>query len=149
MLSIPPIGSELLGDELARALPEVVFALQFGSSLDTSVSLRSDLDLALFLEEGADPWSVVQRAQAVVERMEPRRRPDVGLLNRADPVFRFEAAKGRLLFCRDQERYLEFVCAACRAFELQMVSYARQRQYRLEVSHGDQRGDPAQAGPAR
>lgn len=149
MKDLTPTRTGRLAEELARALPEVVFAFQFGSTLGESARPDSDLDLALFLEEGADQGGVLLRAQAVVEAVEPRRRPDVGILNGADPVFRFEAIKGVLLVCRDQERYLDFVCSACRAFEHQMVSYARQRRYRLEVRNGDQRRDPAQTGPAR
>ena len=58
--------------------------------------------------------------------------PDIGILNGAEPIYRFEALKGRLLFCRDEERYLDFFSLTCREYESQIADYERQRRYRLE-----------------
>jgi len=65
----------------------------------------------------------------------PTVRCDTGILNSAEPVYRFEALKGRLLFARDQERYASFFSQACREYESQMFDYERQRCYRREAAH--------------
>lgn len=61
---------------------------------------------------------------------------DVGVLNDADPVFRFEALRGQLLFTRDRERYLDVYSLTCREYESQMADYERQHRYRLEARRG-------------
>ena len=65
--------------------------------------------------------------------MAPRAEADVGFLNRAEPVYRFEALKGKVLFCRDQETYVKFFSLTCREYESQIADYERQRQYRIEA----------------
>ena len=60
----------------------------------------------------------------------PDVRCDIGILNSAEPIYRFEALKGRLLFARDQERYVTFFSKTCREYESQMFDYERQLKYR-------------------
>jgi len=122
-----------LGARLEEALPEVVFAYLMGSSVDGVVRPHSDLDIALFvdpaLERAPDLYARVSRT---VEEMLPGVRCDMGILNGTEPVYRFEALKGRLLFCRGRDRWLDFYSLTCREYESQMVHYERQRKYRME-----------------
>jgi len=90
------------------------------------------VDIAVFQ---ASPVSLEEfaRLQALLERLIPGARLDLGQLRGADPVYRFEALKGRLLFCRDRELYGRFFSLACREYESQLASYERQCRYRLAV----------------
>ncbi len=56
---------------------------------------------------------------------------DIGILNNAEPVYRFEALRGKLLFARDYEAYLKFYSLTCREYESQLADYERQHRYRL------------------
>lgn len=123
-----------LGDLLSARLPEAVFCLLMGSAADGNVAPGSDIDLGFFLD--AKPTlDFYRRAMDAVAEMLPGVRCDVGILNHAEPVYRFEAIKGRLLFVRDRSRYASFFSLTCREYESQMASYERQRNYRLEVAH--------------
>ena len=122
-------------DSLARALeeacPEALFAFLFGSSINGHVSVGSDLDLALFIN-GRMSLDLLDRVQsAVVERFLPGVHCDIGSLRNAEPIYRFEALKGRLLFTRDSEVYLRFFSLTCREYESQIHDYARQHRYRM------------------
>ena len=128
-LDIPTLASEL-----ERLLPEAVFAFLLGSAAATGVvRAHGDLDLAFFLKPRATAdFDFQTRIEKAVEtQTQGRVRVDVGLLNRADPVYRFEALKGKLLFCRDDAAYMDFFSRASRDYETQMFHYARQRMYRL------------------
>lgn len=123
----------LLGEAIKEACAGVIFALLMGSAKDGVVPPRSDLDLALYLKDRADRsiFSVVEDAVRPVVGREVR--VDVGLLNGAEVVYRFEAIKGKLLFTRDKELWSAFFSLACREYETQMALYRRQRRYRMEV----------------
>ena len=123
---------EQLGKTLQDACPDVVFALLHGSAKEGCVSEGSDIDIAMFAA-GATTLDLLQRAQNAVASVAPGAEPDIGILNRAEPVYRFEALKGTLLFCREQEAYLKFFSLTCREYESQMADYERQRQYRIEA----------------
>jgi hypothetical protein len=44
-------------------------------------------------------------------------------LNSAEPVYRFEALKGRLLFTRDHDFYIKFFSIASREYESLFASF--------------------------
>ncbi len=121
-------------DYLARALkeacPEAIFALLLGSSKDGHISVGSDVDLALYMNERMS-LDLLDRVQSVVERFMPGVHCDIGSLRYAEPVYRFEALKGRLLFTRDREVYLRFYSLTCREYETQLYEYDRQFAYRM------------------
>ena len=107
------------------------FALIVGSAARGVILAHGDLDLAVYCTE---PLSLQQRIAVTgsVSDLYQGVRCDLGILNRAEPVFRFESLKGRLLFARDEETWLRFYSTTCREYESQMVHYERQRRYRLE-----------------
>jgi hypothetical protein len=71
----------------------------------------------------------------IINEIVPDVRVDIGILNRAEPVFRLEALKGTLLFTRSTEEYAAFFSRTCREYESQMVDYEKQQRYRLEAQH--------------
>ncbi len=121
--------SEQLASILEEQLPEVVFCFLMGSSVSGTVKAYSDLDLAFYLYEKPS-YGFYGKAMDVVRSVVPDVRCDVGILNDTEPVYRFEALKGKLLFTRDMEQYAGFFSVTCREYESQMFDYEKQRRYR-------------------
>ena len=119
---------------LARQLPEVDFCFLMGSAKDGTVRAYSDLDLAFHLFEKAD-YPFYGKVLDAVREVVPNVRCDIGILNGCEPVYRFEALKGKLLFARNIERYAAFFSLTCREYESQMSDYQRQKRYRREAKH--------------
>lgn len=119
--------------ELARALEarceEVQFALLMGSAKDGHVEVGSDIDVALYVESRPS-LELLSRVSGLVSEFAPGAHCDVGLLKNAEPVYRYEALKGRLLFARDLETYVRFFSLTCREYESQIADYERQHRYR-------------------
>jgi hypothetical protein len=120
-----------VGAALHDECPEVDFAILMGSGRDGKIPPGGDLDLAVGLR-GRLSFDLYQRIVQVVGRFVPGIDIDLGHFDRAEPVYRFEALKGRLLFTRDQERFLSAFSLACREYESQMHDYERQASYRLQ-----------------
>ena len=123
-----------LASALEEQLPEVDFCFLMGSSVSGTVEAYSDLDLAFYLNKKPS-YEFYGKAMDAVRSMVPNVRCDVGILNSAEPVYRFEALKGKLLFTRDEEQYAAFFSRTCREYESQMFDYERQRRYRREAIH--------------
>jgi len=121
-----------LADSIMRRHPEVSFCLLMGSAMPGTVEEGSDLDLAFYLNEPA-AFEFYSAIEATVDEMALGVRCDIGILNHAEPVYRFEALKGKLLFARDPEQYASFFSLTCREYESQMFDYERQRCYRRET----------------
>ena len=130
----------------------MVFAYLHGSAAVSGVvPAHSDLDVALFVDPVvlnagsgagtiADPvttgyplCAAYDAVARVAESVAPGVRCDIGILNGAEPVFRFEVLKGRLLFCRDREQWLHFYSLTCREYESQLFHYEKQHRYRVEA----------------
>ena len=121
----------VLGAALRDGCPEMLFALLLGSARDGRIPPGGDLDIAVSLESGLN-LTLVERITAIVQRVLPDIDIDIGCFDRAEPVYRFEALKGRLLFARDNDRFLDAYSLACREYESQMYDYERQARYRLQ-----------------
>ena len=115
-------------------LPEVDFCLLMGSSVDGTVAVGSDIDLAFYLREKLT-FRFYSKTMEVIRGFLPDVCADIGILNSAEPVYRFEALKGKQLFVRDMEVYVSFYSRTCREYESQMFDYERQRRYRREACH--------------
>jgi hypothetical protein len=127
-----PFDPEALGRILGEEFPWLILVFLLGSSQGGVVKPGSDLDLALLTDPSAgkpDCFGVMERAGSLV----PGVRIDAGLLNRTEPVYRFEALKARMIFCRDPEVYRDFYSLTCREYEDRMIRYKRQRAYRKEA----------------
>jgi predicted nucleotidyltransferase len=115
---------------LKEAFPEVVFAYLHGSAAsNVTVYPGSDLDLAFWIS-GRAGVELYDKVESLGERLFPGVRVDLGMLNGAEPVYRFECLKGRLLFVRDQDLWLDFYSRTCREYEHQIADYEKQRTYR-------------------
>ncbi len=125
---------ERLAEEMQKNMPMVIFAYLIGSATKSCVvEPGSDLDLALYIS-GKPSLELYERCAVVCEECVGNVRCDVGILNNAEPVYRFEALKGRLLFTRDTDAWLNFYSKACREYESWMFHYEKQHRYRQEAS---------------
>lgn len=129
-----------LSELLKKQCPEAIFALLHGSAKNGEVKEGSDIDIALYVK-GKPTFEILRTAMDAVSEVEPQARPDVGILNNAEPVYCFEALTGKLLFSRDMEKYICFFADTCRAYENQIADYERQSKYRLEGKNQKQEGN--------
>lgn len=131
--SVAPVdfNPNVLGTALRAGCPEMLFALLLGSARDGHIPPGGDLDIAVSLESGLN-LTLMERITAIAQRVLPDIDIDIGCFDRAEPVYRFEALKGRLLFARDNDRFLDAYSLACREYESQMYDYERQARYRLQ-----------------
>jgi predicted nucleotidyltransferase len=118
---------------LQRRCPQAIFALVHGSAKDGFIRPEGDVDVALLIS-GKPTLELYEAASRAIEEAAPGAKPDIGILNSAEPIYRFEALSGRLLFCRDEETYLRFFSLTCREYESQMASYQRQQRYRRDAA---------------
>ncbi len=107
-----------------EASPNVIAAWAFGSAQDGMVRPGSDVDIGILaqtlpgLEEQLDLLIRLQDTLGFEDI-------DLVILNDANPILRFEAISGRLLFCRDVGRRVEFVSLSAREYEDAMAFWQR------------------------
>jgi len=100
-----------------EAVPEVLFALVFGSRARGAARPDSDLDVAVFLDPamGADErFRLRLKLAAALEDLAP---PDVVVLNDAPPLLAHRALQGRRLFVRDPSAWVHFFVKSMREAE--------------------------------
>lgn len=120
---------------LQSAVPEISFAFLLGSAQGGVVKASSDFDLALYLQPYKPTLDLYAAIEDALADLLPGVRIDTGFLNKAEPVYCFEALKGTLLFARDRDLYARFFSLTCREYESQMASYKRQLKYRKQARH--------------
>lgn len=125
---------EALAEKLQRECSEIVFALLMGSAAEGMIGPGSDLDIAVYVKDKPTGKTYLHITEAI-DSLVPGADVDLGILNGNEPVYRFEALKGRLLFTRDQETWLHFFSLTCREYEHWMYHYEKQRRYRLELDN--------------
>jgi predicted nucleotidyltransferase len=128
------IEIETLSQSLKKECPEIIFAILHGSAQNGTVKEGSDIDIALYIKGKAD-FELYTRIYKIFDSLIRGCEPDIGILNNAEPIYRFEALKGKLLFSRDEDKFLDFFSLACREYENQMADYERQRKYRIEAKN--------------
>ena len=124
---------QALGAALESACPFLDFAFLMGSARDGRVPAGGDIDLAVhFHASSAIDWDRINTIMAVVEGQCPHAESDVGILNTAGVIYRFEALRGRLLFVRPPalDDYAAFYSLTCREYEDTMAMFARMRKAR-------------------
>jgi predicted nucleotidyltransferase len=123
-----------LAKHLDAACPEARFAFLFGSANDGVVRPGSDIDVGLYVDTPHD-FDLYSRTMDAVTVAVPGAEPDISVVTMdSDVVLRFEMLKGRKLFVRDMDCYLDFFSLTCREYEDQMADYERQRRYRQEAA---------------
>lgn len=114
--------------------PRVEAVYGFGSEIHGTPGPRSDVDLAVLLNQDVKLIEELRLRAAVVEALG---RDDVDLvrLNQAPPLLRFEVlATGRRLFARDEEAVDGFEARCLRQY--QDSHHLRAVQRRLAREHG-------------
>ncbi len=100
----------------------------FGSAQDGHISEGGDLDIGILFES---PPSLDELAELRSDLQQALRFDEIDLvaLNRANPLLRFEALSGRLIFCRDLVSRADFASLTAREYEDEMA------QLRLALSY--------------
>lgn len=96
--------------------PAVVAAWVFGSAQDGVVRPGSDLDVGVLFDQ-PPALNELANLRADVQQAVELEDIDLVVLNRANPVLRFEAVSGRAVHCRDAGRRAVFVSLAAREYE--------------------------------
>ena len=125
---------DVLANRLKQACPQVVFALLHGSAVDGIVAQNSDVDIALYLNGDLD-LATYDKILYLCQEVTKCEQIDLGVLNQADVVYCFEVLGGKVLFSRDQDRYLHFFSLTAREYESQLRSYERQINYRKRTKN--------------
>ena len=126
-----PIDLQGLSSLLA-GIECVEHAIVFGSARDGVVRPGSDLDIAVRL--APSDMLIADRILDIVGRIEETLSVtcDLTVLNKAGPVLRYEALKGRVLFVRPgcEDDFSEFYVKTCAEYEDLMAWRTRQLAYR-------------------
>jgi len=125
-----PVDREGIAGRLSAEYPEVVFAFVHGSARGGIIAPHSDLDLAIYTSEALSADRYLGLA-GEISALHQGVRCDLGLLNRADPIYAFEALKGDRVLCRCDDVFAQFFSETCRRYEFAMASFERQRAHRL------------------
>ena len=123
-------------DELAfhlKTFPEIIFAYLLGSAKEGVVHPGSDIDLALYLSKECKSFiDLYGEICSKLNDILPGVRIDIGQLRISqDPVYRYESIKGKLLFAKDEEKWLHFYSVTAREYEHQMFHYKKQKFLRM------------------
>jgi len=102
----------------------VSMAWLFGSAQRGAMSPESDIDIAVLFET-APTFDELLDLRTDLQLALPFAEIDLVTLNQANPILRFEAVCGSLLFCRSHAHRAEFVSLTAREYEneMAMVNY--------------------------
>jgi len=107
-------------EEVWQSYPQIISVWLFGSAQDGKLSMGADLDFALLFE--AQP-SLDELASIRADLQENLHIDNIDLnsLNKAGPVLAFQAVSGRLVFCRDLDKKVDFISLTARKYEEAMA----------------------------
>ncbi|MFH1154418.1 MAG: nucleotidyltransferase domain-containing protein [Pseudomonadota bacterium] len=111
---------------LEASVPEIDFALLFGSARHGTVEPLSDVDIGVYLNVTATP-DLVLTIMKTVENVTSCT-CDLTILNTASEILGFEALQGQLLFVREDklDDYAQFYSLTCRLYEDTIVWMQKQ-----------------------
>lgn len=121
-----------LAKRLKEKFPEILFAFLFGSSKDGKIRKGSDIDLAIYIQECKDTFTLISRILKIVESEISTDNFDLVILNDTDPVLAMEALQGKILFIRKEamDTYTDFYSLTCRVYEDHIFWTKKQLEYR-------------------
>lgn len=124
-----PFSIQNLAADL-KTIPEIDFALLFGSAQSGVVKEGSDFDIGVYLNTPVTPDLILSIVKSVENTVSAE--CDLTILNAASEILRFETLKGKVLFIRDHkmEEYAHFYSLTCREYEDTMAWMQRQLAYR-------------------
>lgn len=116
--------------ENLETIPEIDFALLFGSAQSGILGNDADIDIGVYLNTPVTPELILSIVKTVENTINAE--CDLTILNTASEILRFEALKGRVLFVRDDkiDRYATFYSLTCREYEDTIAWMQRQSAYR-------------------
>lgn len=104
----------------------VSFAYLFGSALDGNLPRRdADVDIGVYIEGEID-YDVVTDIVGLCQEALGYEKVDIALLNRANPILRFEVISGRPLVIKDRGLHATFFSLTCREYEDEMMRLRKQ-----------------------
>ncbi len=106
------------------AYPTVVAAWLFGSTARQTRRPQSDIDIGV-LFTAPPPFDTLLDLSVALQSRLTSAEVDLVSLNQANPILRFEAVCGRLLYCADLEQRIEFVSLTAREYEDSMAMVKR------------------------
>ncbi|MGQ9632509.1 MAG: type VII toxin-antitoxin system MntA family adenylyltransferase antitoxin [bacterium] len=105
----PDIEGELPRIRRLFSSQRVILAYLYGGYGRGDVGPLSDIDIAvLYGAEAREIWDLRMATLDGLIDILGRDDIDLGVLNRASPLFRFEAIKGKLLFAKSERTRVEF-----------------------------------------
>jgi predicted nucleotidyltransferase len=118
---------------LWKDISKITAVWLFGSAQAGEVSEGSDVDIAVLTEQ---PLSFVEQLEILsrLRRQLQFDEIDLVVLNEANPILRFEAVSGKLLFCRDRQQMAAFVSLVAREYEDEMAQWRMALQARNPYS---------------
>lgn len=131
---------EHLSGLIREQVPEVKFAYLFGSAARDQLSAKSDIDMAVYLDDNSKKLEMHCLLVGMAGEVFPGREADITWLNVASPLLAFEALKGKILFIREESRPLhaDFYTKTCRKSEEMRFLMKKQLIYRgYEVQWSD------------
>ncbi len=113
--------------EVFHRQEDVLAVWIFGSAAEDRLRADSDVDFGvLFVEKPSfEAWADLRANLQEALKFEAI---DLVILNDAHPILRFEAVRGKRLFCRDSEAVAAFVSLTAREYEDTMAFLERGRQ---------------------
>jgi len=124
-------------EEIVRILegePHVLFAYLYGSRAKGTQGKKSDVDIAVYLDEEEDPLYPSRLALKMEKALGGGPPVDVRILNGAGLRFRHQGIKyGRLIFSRDEKARIDFEARSMSRyldFKPYLDSYNRARMER-------------------
>jgi len=97
--------------------PHVVFAFLFGSQASGKATGESDIDLAIYFEDGhvPEPFKSIDLQAEIAAQMS--KDIDLVVLNRANPIIKMQVLKnGQLIFANDPKALSRFFVNAVMAY---------------------------------
>lgn len=107
---------------------EIIAVWAFGSAQGGDVRIGGDVDVGVLVDRPLtfdEQLDLLGRLQATLHIEDI----DLVILNDANPILRFEAVSGRLLFCRDIQRMAAFVSLTAREYEAETAQWQRALRY--------------------
>ncbi len=98
-------------DELARGFPQVVAAYLFGSHTSGRPTSLSDIDVGILLIEGLpdmESFRIEMSLTGELEKIFNTINIDLVVLNKAPLPIQYNATCGKLLFCTDHDKSIDF-----------------------------------------
>jgi len=115
-------------DEIARR-HGIELIVQFGSSVSGLMHPGSDIDLAVLFRHVPESYAGLGDLEADLQALAPEREVDLGVLNRADPLFLKQVMDHARLLYGSRQRFEQMQLYAFRRYQDHRPYLAMERAY--------------------